>query len=201
MKIHENKNQLLLIRGMVKKSNNKLLKYIDNLLELNDSNVDNNYLSLLDRINIPGLKNFINYKLMVLRKINSQIELYVSEDVSLINIDVISDNDYYNMTTIIGVLLDNIIDCLSNQKDKLVSIIIYVDNDSLCFKFANNIEKDVDLELIYNKGFSTKSSKRGVGLNLIKDIVDTSKKFECNTSIVDNFFVQDVIIKIPKIIF
>ena len=201
MKIHENKNQLLLIRGMVKKNNNILLKYIDNLLDLSDSDVDNNYLSLLDRINIPGLKNFINYKLMILRKMNSQIELFVSEDISLINVNAISDTDYYNMTTIIGVLLDNIIDCLRNQKNKLVSIIIYVNNDNLCFKFANNIEKQVDLDCIYNKGFSTKGSKRGVGLNLIKDIVDNSKRFECNTSIVDDFFVQDVIIKIPKIIF
>ena len=201
MKIHENKNQLLLIRSMVRKSNKKLITYIDNLLDLNNKDVDNSYLSILDKLNIPGLKNFINYKLMVLRKMNAQIELYVSDDVLLIDTKSISDNDYYNMTTIIGVLIDNIIDCLNSQKEKLASIIIYVEDNNLCFKFANNIEKNVDLNLIYNKGFSTKSSNRGVGLNLIKDIVDNNKRFECNTSIIDNFFVQDVIIKIPKIIF
>ncbi|MBR6949735.1 MAG: GHKL domain-containing protein, partial [Bacilli bacterium] len=201
MKIHENKNQLLLIRSMVRKSNKKLITYIDNLLDLNNKDVDNSYLSILDKLNIPGLKNFINYKLMVLRKMNAKIELYVSDDVLLIDTNLISDNDYYNMTTIIGVLMDNIIDCLNSQKEKLASIIIYVEDNNLCFKFANNIEKNVDLNLIYNKGFSTKSSNRGVGLNLIKDIVDNNKRFECNTSIIDNFFVQDVIIKIPKIIF
>ncbi|MDO4996371.1 MAG: GHKL domain-containing protein, partial [Bacilli bacterium] len=198
VKLHENKNQLLLIDSMIN-DKSKLKEYINYLLEQHKVDINNNYLCLIKSIPIPGIKNFINYKLVELKSIGAIIEVFVSDEIKDININY-SDKDYNDISTTLGVILDNIIDSVKVQKKKLVSLNIYIEDEKLHFQCANSYDGKIDIDKIFKKGYSTKGNYRGVGLSLVKDIIDNNDIIDCKPLVIDNFFMQDIIIKIPKII-
>lgn len=198
IKLHENKNQLLLIDSMID-DKKRLKEYIDYLLEQNNIGINNYYLSLLKNIPLPGMKNFINYKLVELKSIGAVIEVFVSDEIKDIDINF-SDKDYNDISTTLGVILDNIIDSVKLQKDKLVSLNIYIEDEKLHFQCANSYDGEIDFDKIFRRGYSTKGANRGVGLSLVKDIIENNDIIDCKPLVVDNFFMQDIIIKVPKII-
>ena len=198
VKLHENKNQLLLIDSMIN-DKKKLKEYINYLLEQHKVDINNNYLCLIKSIPIPGIKNFINYKLVELKSIGAIIEVFVSDEIKDININY-SDKDYNDISTTLGVILDNIIDSVKVQKKKLVSLNIYIEDEKLHFQCANSYDGEIDIDKIFRRGYSTKGNHRGVGLSLVKDIIDNNDIIDCKPLVIDNFFMQDIIIKIPKTI-
>lgn len=200
LRLHENKNQLLLIDSMINSNNVKLKKYINYLLEQNRKKIDNYHLSELTYIPFPGIKNFINYKLAELNNLGATIEVFVSEDIKNIDIQNLNEKDYNDMTIALGVILDNIIDSIKKQKEKLVSLNIYLEDGKFHFQCANSFDGDIDLDKIYKKGYSTKGANRGVGLTLVKEVIENSDIIDCKPLVIDNFFMQDIIVKVPKII-
>ncbi len=199
-KIHENKNHLLLIDSMIGTDDERLKNYLKYLLGISNNKVDNYFLSDLGKIPLPGIKNFINFKLMELHNIDTSVEVFVSEDIKDIDISQINDEDYNDISVVLGVILDNMIDEVKTQSTKLVSVNIFVEDDNMCMQFANNIDRKIDIDKIFTKGYSTKGKNRGVGLSLVSDITANSKIVDCKPNIIDNFFIQDVTVKIPKII-
>lgn len=198
VKLHENKNQLLLIDSMIN-DKDKLKEYINYLLEQHNVGINNYYLSLLTSLPIPGMKSFINYKLVELKSIGAVIEVFVSDEIKDININL-SDKDYNDISVTLGVILDNIIDSVRLQKEKLVSLNIYLEDEKLHFQCANSYDGEIDLDKIFRRGYSTKGANRGIGLSLVKDIIENNDLIDCKPLVIDNFFMQDIIIKVPKII-
>ena len=131
-------------------------------------------------------------------KINTKIELFVSDDLELIDDNCIKQLDYNDITTIIGVITDNMIDAVKEQDNKLVSICFYIEDGLIHMQFANSIKESVDLSEIFKSGFSTKGPNRGVGLSLVKNIIEHNKYLDCKPRVVDNFFVQDFTINYQK---
>ncbi|MBQ8659288.1 MAG: GHKL domain-containing protein [Bacilli bacterium] len=192
MRVHENSNRLLIIKGMIKGSKKDLEKYIDTLLEEDHADLQSNWLAELKYIPFPGIKNFINYKLNKLKKIGAEIELVVSADVKNLNVSKLSSQFYSEMCTIIGVILDNMVDALQEEEKKLASIHLYVTNNVLHGEFVNHFTGEVDLDKINDVGYTTKGKNHGVGLSLVKRIIDSNKWFDFETKILDEFFIQHV---------
>ena len=109
-------------------------------------------------------------------------------------------SDYNDISVAIGVILDNIIDAVRLQKEKLVSLNIYLEDEKLHFQCANSYDGEIDVDKIFRMGYSTKGANRGVGLSLVKDIIENNDIIDCKPLVIDNFFMQDIIIKVPKII-
>ena len=164
-RLHENTNQLLFIRSMIASDNKKLVDYVDSLLENNKLVLSKSYILELNHLKLFGFKYFLNYKLIELLKINTKIELFVSDDLELIDDNCIKQLDYNDITTIIGVITDNMIDAVKEQDNKLVSICFYIEDGLIHMQFANSIKESVDLSEIFKSGFSTKGPNRGVGLS------------------------------------
>lgn len=198
MKVHENSNRLLIMKSMIKGKKKDLEKYIDTLLEEDqaDLNKNKNWISELKNIPFPGIKNFINYKLNKLKKIGAEIELVVSEDVKKIDVTKVKSQYYSEMCTIIGVILDNMVDALNVEEKKLASLHFYVLDGVLHGEFVNHFTGDVNLDKINDFGYTTKGKNHGVGLTLVKRIADSNEKFDFETIILDEFFIQHVIFKI-----
>lgn len=194
-KVHENKNHMLIIKGMLGEQDT-LCEYVDSLIDDN-VNLDNDIVTDLFYINNIGIKNFISTKLSKILKLNGKLELYISEEIKNINYDN-NLKEIDNLYTILGVLLDNIIDSIKISNDKLVSIIAYVNDDKVYFEFANTYNGEIDLEKLGNGKYTTKGNNHGVGLNIIKKIVSNSEIYKLDTFILDNFFVQKLEIKIKK---
>lgn len=198
-KLHENRNQLILIDGMVSSNDIKLKKYITYLIG-QASNVDNSHLSELSYIPFPGIKSFISSKLNELYNLGAIVEVFVSEEIKNIDFYDLNEKDYNDMTITLGVILDNIIDSIKKQNEKLVSISIFLEDEKFHFQCANTFDGNIDIDKIFKRGYSTNGSNRGVGLSIVKEVMSNSNILDCKSSVIDNFFMQDITIVVPKII-
>ena len=90
------------------------------------------------------------------------------------------------------------IDSVEHLEKKLISINIYTEKDRIHAEFVNSFSNDVDLSRVNEVGYTTKGEQHGLGLSLVAKITRTNKRFECNPEIIDNFFVQHLIIKLYK---
>lgn len=198
-KVHENKNQLLIIRGMINGKRRDLEEYVDCLLDDHNEKVDNYWLSDLSHIPLPGVKNFLNCKLAKLKKIGANIEIFVSNELESICLDDLGKTNFKDFSTVLGVVLDNMIDCIKEQEEKLISINFFVENNEIHGEFVNNFNGNIDLDKLFNKDYSTKGKNRGVGLSLVNHIISNNDFIDCKPKIIDNFFVQDVTLKLEKL--
>ncbi len=187
-KVHENRNHLLLIKYMDYKE--EINHYVDSLLGEKELNQNHYWVSELSYLHLPGIKDFLTDKLDQLNDMGATIEVFVSDELD--NIREMNHNHYKDLSTIMGVLLDNMIDCMRDIDQKLISIHFYIDDNVLHVEFVNNIEREVDIDSIFQKGYSTKGKRRGVGLSIVSDIVKSNEYIECRPKIIDNFFMMDV---------
>lgn len=197
MQVHENKNKLLMIKGMLDSSNKEVNKYIDSILK--ETNTVNNYwLTELKHIPLLGVRNFINFKLIKMKDIGAEIEVFVSSELENIDATSLDKKEYSELTTILGIILDNMIESIEVTDEKLISINIYLENNKIHGEFANTFSGKVDIDRLYEVGYTTKGEKHGVGLPLVKKITKYNNRFECNASIFDNFFIQHLTVNLYK---
>lgn len=193
--IHEYKNKLIIIKGLAEENNHELHEYINSIL---NEKVSNNYHWLMDikNIPIPGIKGLINYKLLKMKELKITAEVYVSDEVATLNPNQLDIKEKNNLYTILGVILDNAIEASLESKEKMISLQFFKDceNDNINIILANTF-KSINLDQLEEKGYSSKGKNRGIGLYLVKEILRYSKNLEKETSIINNFFVQKIIIK------
>jgi two-component system sensor histidine kinase AgrC len=79
----------------------------------------------------------------------------------------------------------------------LVSLHFFLEDDNINIILANTF-KNINLDELEEKGYSTKGENRGIGLYLVKEIIKHSNTIKKETSIINNFFVQKIIIKMTK---
>ncbi len=190
---HENNNKLIAIKGMLGENPNKIEKYINSILKDKTDKI-----LLTELINFPliGVRNFINHKLLKMKKLGVEIEIFVSNDLNNINSKQFNEKFYNNLYTILGVLLDNMIDALKNNDEKLASVQFYLVDNIIYGEFVNTFSNDIDLDKIYNLGFSTKGKNHGYGLSLIDEIIKNNECIDLDTNIIDKYFVQKLKIKL-----
>jgi two-component system sensor histidine kinase AgrC len=198
MQVHEYKNKLLMINSMLACSKKGVKKYVEELLnEMKDNRNNSNYwLSELRSIPLPGVRNFINYKLAQLKELGSEIEVFVSSELEKIDTSSFGEKEYNELSTILGVILDNMIESIKETDERLVSINIYVENNTINCDFVNSFSSNIDLDRLNEIGYTTKGEKHGVGLSLVARIVKSSKRFECKPEVMENFFIQHLIINL-----
>ena len=194
---HENKNHLIIIRNMLETKEKGIEKYINNLIE-EEVKVTNKWINNLQYIPVPGIKNFVNYKLNKLDSLNATIEIYISKELERLNVSKINTNQIDKLYTIIGVLLDNIIDSISEQDEKLVSVNAYIEGNTTNIELANTYNNYIDISKINIPNYTTKGENHGIGLYLVNKIIKHNKIFELDTRIDNEFFVQHLKIHHPK---
>jgi len=191
---HENKNQLLTIRGMVK--NKKVISYIDEIIE---NKLKDNEKLMFESLVIPegGLRGLIYSKMLLMNEKGIHFDLCVDSILKTTDLTCISDDLMLNICNIVGVYLDNAIEAVENLKEKYIIIEIYLDK-TLNIAITNNYENDIDIDNIDNVGFSTKGNNHGYGLSLVKDILNNNKNITNYKQISDDEFTQEIRIKYKK---
>ena len=186
---HENKNQLQMIRHMIKQKDKKIDDYIDNL-------VNNVYLekeNLLMEVSIipaGGLRAAIYSKLVLME--DNEIKYVLNIDHDLRNISFFEKNTSLTLKVcnILGIFLDNAIEEVNLHNDKLINIDIYLDCKKVIFEISNQIKSNIEIDKIYNKKYTTKKKGHGYGLSLARDIINSDKRIVNNVEIVDSIFTQ-----------
>lgn len=190
---HENRNELILIRGMVKKSNTKLLEYLDESIG-NKDNIENAWIRYLRYLPFGGLKGIIHNKLSNMNDKKINVFFNISKDVSESALGLLNVKENNQLSKIIGVFLDNAIEATKDVENKEISFCIYVQDDKVVFEIANTYKGEVNVDEIYETGNSTKGKGHGYGLALVKAIVSESSIFENETKTLGDYFVQKLIV-------
>ena len=192
---HENKNQLLVIKSMIEKKDKKLMDYINEIIK--EKREDNEIVyNMAKRIPSGGLQGLIYQKMLLMQEKNIEISLDINNKVRKIDFEKLSAKMNYDICRIVGIIIDNAIEetVKFDKKEREIIISMYIDDDFI-IEVSNRIKDDIDLNKIYEKGYTSKKKGHGYGLSLLKKIVDENEQIRNEVKIVNNIFTQIVKIK------
>lgn len=165
-----------------------LKEYYNQLLQ--DCHKTNNLYSLSpDVINQPAIYNILATKYYIADELNIQIDLDIFLDLN----EIEKHMKIYEFTRILGILLDNSIEASKDCEEKLIKvsfrkedtkhrIIVAIENT------YNN--KDVNIDKIFDKGFSSKDGNTGLGLWKVRQILKRNNNLNLFTTKNKEFFKQ-----------
>ena len=192
---HENKNQLLIIKNMIKKNDKEVIKYIDTVVK-DEKEDDEALYTKVKSIPSGGLQGIIYQKMLSMKDNRVLFSLDVSRDVRKIELEKMNIEDNYKLCKIVGVLLDNAIEESLKIDDRRIMISLYVDDDMLVIDISNRFNGKIELDKIDEKGYTTKGEGHGYGLSLVKDLVSESDCFLNERKINKDVFKQIIKFKI-----
>lgn len=184
---HDFSNTIAGIGGYIAtKDMDGLEKYYKQLLQ--DCNQVNNLSSLSpDSINNPAIYTVLANKYYKADSLGIKINLETFVDFNNLHMGI------YEFTRVLGILMDNAIEAASECAKKIINVIIR--NDVQCNRQLLIIEntynnKDVNIDRLSEKGYSTKPNNTGLGLWEVNKIIKRHKNLACFTSKTPEFFKQ-----------
>ncbi len=193
---HENKNQLLTIRNMIKKGedNKKLIKHIEKIVDTKIKD-DEQLMFQTSIITNSMISSIIYSKMLTMKENKIDTNLSVDRDIKDLHLSDMDEDLSVEVCKIIGVYLDNAIEEVTDLEQKLINIEVYAENKMFCISIANNYEGEIKFDQLNIPGYTTKENGHGYGLPLVTEIVNGNDKLSINTEIQDNIFKQILKIK------
>lgn len=144
----------------------------------------------LSHIHIPEVKSMLSVKLITAQQHHIQVMADVPEPIEKTFIPMI------DFIRIISILVDNGIEEAVHSKDKIVQLSFFEWEESQYFVVRNSyVDREIDLEQLYEKRYSTKKENRGYGLYSLKHLIDQTPHATLETSFTASYFTQTIIIK------
>lgn len=194
---HENKNQLLTIRNMIKTNDDKTIDYIDRILQ---NKIKDNEFIFNKTAKIPegGLRATIYSKVCKMYDMKIDYVLDISRDIKTVDLINLCDDTILNVCKVLGVFLDNAIEAVENLSDKRIIIEIYREDNFLCIDITNNYEGSINMDKLYEMGYTTKGDNHGYGLALVCEILKTDNNILNEQIINKETFRQRLKIKLSE---
>lgn len=192
---HENKNQLLVIKSMVEKEDKKAIEYINEIIK--EKREDNELMyTKAKRIPSGGLQGLVYQKMLAMQENYINVILDVSSNVRKIDFSNLSSKMNYDICRIMGIILDNAIEetIKFHRKEREIVISMYID-ELFVIEVSNRIKDNIDLDKIYDKGYTSKEKGHGYGLSLLKKIIDKNDNVINELKITNDIFTQIIKIK------
>lgn len=166
------------LKGL-KKYFNQLLPEIKNINSLSKLNPE--------LINNPAIYSILADKHFKAEKFNVNLNLEILMDLNSFN------NKIYEITRILGILLDNAIETAKDCDDKTINVIFKQSNYRQIIKIENTYtNKEICIDKIFDKGYSTKPNNTGLGLWEVKKILSKNENLNLFTSKNNDFFMQQL---------
>lgn len=186
---HDFSNIIAGIGGYVQtKDMDGLEKYYSQLLV--DCQCTNNLTTLSPiLINNPAIYNVLANKYHKADEKGIKIELSIFYDFNKLNIKI------YELTRILGILLDNAIEASAECDKKFINLVIRDEakyNRQVVLIENTYTNKDVNTDEIFEKGFSTKQGNTGLGLWQVRQILKKNSNLNLFTNKNDEYFIQSL---------
>ena len=192
---HENKNQLLLIRNMVK--DKKVLNYIDELID--NKSEDCSTYDILKRIPLSSIRSVIYSKVLLMNNKGIKYDINIERKISSSDFSNIPDSVALEICNILNVFLDNAIEEEMDYSNKEILIEFDKVDGEIVIAISNICNKNIDLSMLSNMGYSTKGDGHGYGLTLVKNSINKYSSYLRNTTeLENNVFTQYLYIKGKK---
>ncbi len=101
----------------------------------------------------------------------------------------------YELTRVLGILLDNAIEASCVCDKKIINVEMRNDasrNRQLVIIENTYSEKDIDTDMIFEKGYSSKPNNSGLGLWEAREIMKRNKNLNLFTTKNDDFFIEQL---------
>ena len=190
---HDFNNIVQAIGGYISTNNMEGLKdYYSGLME--DCKKVNN-LAILnpELINNPAVYSLLTSKYHKAEELNIKMNFEVFLDLTTLNIKT------YDLSRILGILLDNAIEASNKCEEKIINITIRKDNKAnrQLFVIENTYSnKNVDTDRIFEKGYTSKveedNKSHGLGLWEVRKILNKNNNLNLFTSKDNKFFKQQL---------
>lgn len=163
-----------------------LKKYYSQLLE--DCQNTNNLSALTpELINNPAIYNVLATKYHKADEQGIKINLEVFLDLNTLKVKI------YDFTRILGILMDNAIEATKECDEKVINLIIRnEENKNRQVVIIENTykNKDVNLDLIFDKGVTSKPGNTGLGLWKVREFLKKNENLNLFTTKNDKYFRQ-----------
>ena len=190
---HDYNNIMQSLNGYIAtKQYDKLQEHIDEVLK--ECNVLNNLELIYPNIfNEPSIYGIVSAKYFIATEQDINFDINISTSIKDIEFPK------PELSRIIGLLLDNAIEATVKTKNKYIRLEIYFDNRKSAdiIKITNTYDTNIDIDSkkIFDKGFSTKEIKSGIGLWEAKKFVKPHKHVQLFAKIENEKFTQNLIIE------
>lgn len=187
---HDYSNTICSLGGYISLNDMKGLKRFysklaEDLTTINNLQTINNVL-----INEPSLYNLLASKHNIILKNKLKFDFY-----STINYKKLYASPY-DLSKILGIFIDNAIEAASLSKEKEIFISCEtLKNKKQQFIIKNSYNnKDININKIYNKGYSSKEIKSGLGLWEVSNIIKNTPNITLSTEKDSKYFIQKLTI-------
>lgn len=196
---HEYKNQLAVIKGYIENNKKKeALKYLKDVIEDVEME-DKMVVSELKCLPKGGIKGLLYYKIISAKNKNVTVVLDISNNITK-HLQNLTYDENKLLSKALGVYIDNAIDAALLVSKKIITVEMYALDDQLNIVISNPFQKDkVKFSKISKKGYTTKGKDHGKGLYLINKIINRIDWFSSETKIINNYYVQRIMIDTKKI--
>lgn len=180
---HDCKNMLLGV-GLDNSKIDELVDKVDE--EVKSSTNYNIFLSLKD-IKYSSLKSLLYYYIMNALKQEIEVKLTVLGTIENI---AMSDLEF---SRVLGIIFKNATEAAIESHEKKIDIYIEELNGKVNIAIGNTFKDKIEnLKDLSKKGFSTKGENRGIGLHILKSIIDKNPGLKLETYINEEYFIQDL---------
>ena len=186
---HDFTNIISVIDGYIEnKDINGLKDYFKDIK--NDCQITNNLSTLNPKIiNEPGIYSLLNCKYFKALESNVCLNINVLFDFNNLNVNI------YEFSRMLGILLDNAIEEAQKCNEKVVNVTFRSDKNShrsIILIENSYSNKNIDIDKIFEKGYSEKTNHFGIGLWTVKKYISKSKNLDLFTSKNARFFCQEL---------
>lgn len=188
---HDYINILMSLRYYIEKEDIQSLKtyFYDTILPTQQKEIASNImLDELNKLKLDGLKGLLTTKFIHAGELGIPIHFEVSEEILHIQLDIIELN------RVLGILLDNAIEASKPLDEPMIRVAFIKLEQSIMIVISNKIQENLQISVqdVFRKGFSTKGGKRGLGLSILKEIINANNHIVLNTKINAQDFIQEL---------